>query len=336
MTADPLQLITGDALATLKTLPADSVQCVVTSPPYWGLRDYGVAGQMGLEPTLEDWLAAQVAVFREVRRVLRPDGTCWVNMGDCYHSGRPGAQGDTGQMKDREITRHRVTQHQRRIEGLKHKDLVGQPWRLAFALQADGWWLRRDIVWHKPNPMPETVYDRPSTAHEYVFLLTKSAKYFYNTDEAREPVTGNSHARGDGINRKIKMPDGWDTGAGGHGSFHRGGREKGKTRPKQNPSFSGAVNELVDDRNWRSVWTISTEPFHGSHFATFPETLAKRCIIAGSKAGDMVLDPFGGSGTTGAVAIGLGRRAILIELNPEYCALIRQRCTTTIGLPLSA
>lgn len=198
------------------------------------------------------------------------------------------------------------------------------------------WWLRRDIVWHKPNPMPETVYDRPTTAHEYVFLLTKSGRYFYNTAEAREAVTGNSHARGNGVNRKIKMPDGWDTGAGGHGSFHREGREKGQTRPRQNESFSAAVNDLVDDRNWRSVWTIPTEKFEGSHFATFPETLARRCIIAGTRAGDVVLDPFAGSGTTGAVAIDCGRKAVLIELNQDYCALIRQRCETTVGLPLTA
>lgn len=333
-----LQILTGDCRETLRTLADSSVDCCVTSPPYWGLRDYGVAGQIGLETDLNIWLDQVVEVFREVRRVLRADGTCWVNMGDCYSGARCGAQGQSGQMADRSVAkqRARVRNQDRRVEGLKSKDMIGQPWRLAFALQADGWWLRRDIIWHKPNPMPETVHDRPTTAHEYIFLLTKSERYTYNKADAREPVTGNSHARGNGVNRKIKMPDGWETGEGSHGSFHRDGRGKGATRPHQNESFSSSVRGLVETRNWRSVWTIPTQPYSGAHFATFPTDIPRRCILAGCRMGGVVLDPFGGSGTTGQVALELGRSAILCELNPAYVELIRQRCAVTVGLPLEA
>ena len=330
-----LTILQGNCLEKLRELPDASVQCCVTSPPYWGLRDYKSEGMIGLEPSLGEWLKKIIEVFGEVRRVLRDDGTLWCNMGDCYNSGASGAQGDTGQMKNRTVTRHRIEGIVRAVETLKRKDMVGQPWRLAFALQDAGWYLRRDIIWHKPNPMPETVYDRPTTSHEYIFLLSKSPKYFYNAREAREAVTGNTHARGHGVNQKIKMPDGWDTGEGAHGTIHRNGRQIGKTRPRQNTSFSSAVAGAVDDRNWRSVWTIPTEKYSGDHFATFPQALAQRCIIAGTKFNDIVLDPFAGSGTTGKVALELGRQAILCELNPEYVKLIRQRCETTVGLPFA-
>ena len=266
------------------------------------------------------------------------------------------------------------------LAGLKPKDLVGMPWRVAFALQADGWYLRQDIVWSKPNPMPESVTDRCTKAHEYLFLLSKSARYYWDFEAMQELVTGNSHLRGPGnhshkgtaayengderqrakagllayserkagVNPKaIKMPDGWDTGAGGHGSFHRNGREKGKTRkdqtphngnaiqagfaaqvshrPKQNESFSAAVVDLVETRNKRSVWEIATQPYAEAHFATYPEALVEPCILAGSKPGDVVLDPFCGSGTTGVVALRYHREFIGIELNPEYAELARKR-----------
>lgn len=338
MSMPTLRIIEGDNRETLKTMEAESVDCCVTSPPYWGLRDYGVDGQIGLEDSLGEWLDKMVEIFAEVRRVLRDDGTCWVNMGDCYNtSGRKTA--GAGQYWERAASTQRSAKvkQRSRMLSLKNKDLVGQPWRLALALQEDGWWLRRDIIWHKPNPMPETVYDRPTTAHEYIFLLTKSSKYFYNWEEAREPVTGNSHSRGDGVNKKVKAPDGWDQAAGAHGTIHREGRAKGKTRPKQNASFSAAVSGVSEDetRNWRSVWKISTEKFGGAHFATFPQELPRRCIIAGCPMGGTVLDPFGGSGTTGQVALELGRSAVLCELNPEYVALIKQRCAITPDLHLT-
>jgi DNA modification methylase len=332
-----LKILQGDALEMLKTLPDESVQCCVTSPPYWGLRDYGVEGMIGLEATVKDWLAALCPVFDQVRRVLKKDGTLWLNQGDCYIGGGNGGGGSFAKDGTRLNVDKNVagrTGSRGRSKGLKSKDLAGQPWRLAFALQEAGWYLRRDIIWHKPNPMPETVYDRPTTAHEYIFLLTKSAKYFYDFDAVKERTNGNAHARGDGVNAKIKAPDGWDTGEGAHGTIHRSNREKGAVREKQNKSFSSAVNELVEYRNLRSVWTIPIEGYSGAHFATFPTAIPRRCILAGTRAGDTVLDPFAGSGTTGKVALELGRSATLIELNPAYCALIRQRCETTVGMNL--
>jgi DNA modification methylase len=343
MTASSLlEIHCGDALEVLQTLPADSVQCCVTSPPYWGLRDYGVDGQIGLESTPEEFITRVVDVFREVRRVLKPDGVAWVNMGDGYASGGgAGVQGSRGQRFGRRHTQETIDLGKRRYDpdrGRKPKDLIGQPWMLAFALRADGWYLRQDIIWHKPNPMPESVTDRCTKAHEYLFLLSKSARYYYDAEALKEPVTGNAHARGVGVNPKAyKTPDGWDTskGAGGHGSIHRTGREKGKV--KQNESFSKAITGLVDNRNKRSVWTIPSSPYKDAHFATFPANLVKPCVLAGTRAGDAVLDPFAGSGTTGAVALELGRRAVLIELNPDYVRLIRKRCHhITPGMALSA
>lgn len=329
-------ILQGDAIETLRTLPDESVQCVVTSPPYWGLRDYGVAGQIGLEDTFGEYLWTMVSLFQEVRRVLRDDGTAWVNMGDCYvSSGGSGVQGSGGLMATRSVVTARISQGERRPGGAKPKDLLGQPWRLAFALQEAGWWLRRDIIWHKPNPMPESCKDRPTTAHEYVFLLTKSERYFYNRAEAREPVTGNAHARGSGVNPKAI--GGWASGPGSHSAIDHNRTSAGSTKfPKarQNESFSAAVNGLVEDRNYRSVWTLPTQPLKEDHFAAFPEALVRRCIIAGTRPGDMVLDPFGGSGTTGRVAIELGRRATLIELNPKYVEIARRRTSTTPELPL--
>lgn len=328
----------GDALEVLREMPDESVHCCVTSPPYWGLRDYKIAGQLGKEKTPEEYVARVVGVFAEVRRVLRPDGTLWFNVGDSYAS--TGGHSDT-HCNDRRGQRNIYTrpEHEYRDfrirgkEGLKPKDLVGVPWMLAFALRADGWYLRQDIIWSKPNPMPESVSDRCTKAHEYIFLLSKSRQYYFNADAIKETVSGTAHARGDGVNPKaMKMPDGWDTGAGGHGPFHRNGREKGKTRPRQNPSFSAAVNELVDNRNKRSVWTVATEACPEAHFATFPTELIKPCILAGCPAGGIVLDPFGGSGTTGEVARALHCQARLIELNPGYIEIAKRRLRQNVLL----
>lgn len=335
-------ILQGDCLESLRTLPDESVHCVVTSPPYWGLRDYGCAGQIGLEATVTEFISRLVDVFAEVRRVLRQDGTCWVNMGDSYASnGGSGWQGKTGERSDRRFTATRNSvglreANRRPPHGLKPKDLIGQPWRLAFALQADGWYLRQDIIWHKPSPMPESVRDRCTKAHEYLFLLTKSEQYHWDFEAMREPVNGTAHASGSGVNAKIKHPDGWASHKGSHGTIHKDGRERGATRPKQNASFSAAVTQTVESRNRRSVWTIPSEPYSEAHFATFPTALVRPCILAGCPVGGTVLDPFGGSGTTGSVALELGRKYILCELNPKYVELASARlASVTPGLPLA-
>ena len=315
-------LLHGGCRDLLPTLPADSVQCVVTSPPYWGLRDYGCEGQLGLEPTPEAYLAQMVAVFRAVRRVLRADGTLWLNMGDSYanpgQDSRNAARLVRG-LRERQFGVGNARGH--RLEAaeasdrlgpkdfglLKPKDLVGMPWRLAFALQADGWYLRADIIWAKPNPMPESVTDRPTKAHEYVFLLTKSARYFYDADAVREP-----HAepwRGNG-EHESSTP-------------HAGRLDDPR---KEQAAFTVARRQYNPaGRNLRSVWSIPSAPTPEAHFATFPSALASRCIQAGSRLGDTVLDPFAGSGTTGQVAQTLGRKALLIELSAPYVQLARTR-----------
>lgn len=257
-------ILVGDVRDGLRTLPAESVQAAVTSPPYWGLRDYGVEGQIGLEPTPGAWVAALVEVFREVRRVLRPDGVCYLNVGDCYGSaGGAGEQGAGGQMADRAVTGARIT-YRGGSAGCKPKDLVGQPWRLAFALQADGWWLRSDNIWHKPNPMPESVSDRPTKAHEYVFMLTRSAKYFYDSEAARETCTGpasenspDDHARAFSRRREASP----------------GARQKAVVNADR-----AEVSSRVGKRNARTVWTIPSHPFPDAHFATFPPALVEKCL----------------------------------------------------------
>jgi DNA modification methylase len=343
---DPLTLINADCLTALRALPAESVQCCVTSPPYFGLRDYGMPDRIGLEESPAAFVETMVAIFEEVRRVLRPDGTLWLNLGDSY-AGSWGAQsrdhspGKHAYNKSA-LSARQIEAAQRkaggtgslsRTPGLKAKDLIGIPWRVAFALQAAGWYLRCDIIWHKPNPMPESITDRPTKAHEYIFLLTKSERYYYDAEAIKEPTTGNAHHRGDGVNPKAKV-------AGANSRVHvdrdPAHQTAARIRAKQNRSFSAAVTELVDSRNKRSVWSVPSAPYRGAHFATFPPNLIKPCIMAGTKPGDVVLDPFGGSGTTAAVALELARRALLIELNPEYCDLIRQRCAITPGLALSA
>jgi len=343
-------LLVGDALERLRELPDDSVQTCVTSPPYWGLRDYGVEGQIGLEATSGEFISRLVAVFREVRRVLRPDGTAWVNMGDTYaSSGWGGGVGENSTINGSHQAAARAAREKlkNRIVGVKAKDKLGIPWRVAFALQDDGWWFRSDIVWHKPNPMPESVRDRPTVAHEFIFLLSKSEKYFYNTPEARERcVVGAAHPRvskqkaaaegARAFSRKRKASADERQHAytaeeaaarleqGTGGASKRMGREPG-WRQKQNESFHSAVVDVVEFRNWRDVWTIPTQPSSLEHFAAYPEELARRCIIAGSRHGDMVLDPFAGTGTTGIVAITEGRRFVGVELNPAYADMAEQR-----------
>jgi DNA modification methylase len=309
-----IEILQGNCLDILPTLLAGSVQCCVTSPPYWGLRDYGVPGQLGLEETPEDYVASLLAIMRQVWRVLRDDGTLWLNLGDCYASSNNWSPEDQntstlGPKRDGlKPTNAAFIQKPKRPHaiGLKPKDLVGIPWHVAFALQAEGWFLRSDIIWHKPNPMPESVTDRPTKAHEYIFLLTKRGRYFYDA----EAITEASQPR-EGTEKHLMS-----------GNGERAG------------SRAGLRGEYFGDftrRNRRTVWTITPQPYLEAHFATFPSEIPKVCILAGTKPGDTVLDPFAGSGTTLQVALELGRRAIGIELNPAYIELIRTRTQTTIG-----
>jgi DNA modification methylase len=417
-----VKILIGDVRARLKDLPDESVHCVVTSPPYFGLRDYGHAGQIGLEPTPDAFVATMVEVFREVRRVLRKDGTLWLNLGSSYASGDTSATLSRQRGRDPAydsdgkgqpdypvpdyaysglcdeclndfLSHHGRTLHngrspsqsepqpspisrdnersgsglaslpalppdaplstkiefwrQRRGEcsrcdsrasGLsavrsssdgaqgfvrsswlnytpsqfKQKDLIPIPWMVAMALQADGWWLRQDIIWHKPNPMPESVRDRCTKAHEYVFLLTKSERYFYDIEAVREDAKETS-----GVNMRAPKYDG------GSGDRVKNGTQS-QTTVKQYDEIKGA--------NRRSVWTIATQPFSEAHFATFPPELPELCIKAGCPAGGTVLDPFGGAGTTGLVADRIGRNAILIELNPEYADMARKRIEGDAGM----
>lgn len=397
--SERLTILHGDWIEQLRTLPAQSVHCCVTSPPYWGLRDSGVKGQLGLEKTPEEYVAKLVAGFQEVKRVLRDDGTLWINLGDCYATN--GGHADS-QVNERRAAKsigerpeHAYRAFRASATGMKAKDLVGIPWMVAFALRTDGWYLRSEVIWEKPNPMPESVTDRPTTAHEKIFLFTKRPKYFFDAEAIKEPATGTAHARGHGVNPKAKMP--------GQNSRFYQNRDAVHTpvrKIKQNESFSAAVCGLVSKRNKRSVWKVALHPFKGAHFATFPPKLIEPCIFAGtsergccaqcgapwkriietgftshtstpstkydskSTAGRLaqlrnaaranggeyvhdkktvgwsatcacdcaetkpgiVLDPFGGSGTTGMVALKHGRAAVLIELNPAYITLAETRC----------
>jgi len=298
----------GDSRQVLENLPDESVHCVVTSPPYWGLRDYGHDGQMGLEETPEEFLAGMVELFGQVRRVLRTDGTCWINMGDSYANPSSGGGGAVDVRTDGRKTtpgdkvRGRKAAVNTMAAGLKQKDLCGIPWRLALALQADGWWLRQDIIWHKPNPMPESCTDRCTKAHEYLFLMTKRPRYFYDADAIREkPATGGLLQGGDG--------ESWHD--------HENDAVLGDRRDAtHNGKFCG-----VGGRNKRTVWTIPTQPYREAHFATFPPALVEPCIKAGCPEGGTVLDPFMGSGTAGQVAVRHSCEFIGIELSEEYIQL---------------
>ena len=288
-----MSIIHGDCLEVLPTLDAESVHCCVTSPPYLGLRDYGNDGQLGLEKTPEEYVAKIVEVFRAVRRVLRDDGTLWLNLGDSYNAARNG--GHAGGSKQNH------PKYQQRsganVKGLKPKDLIGIPWRVAFALQADGWYLRQDIIWHKPNPMPESVTDRCTKSHEYIFLLSKKPKYYYDADAIGEKCNWNGTSGNKNYRAGIGLVDG--------GKMNSGGSK--------------------DSRNKRSVWTVTTKPYKGAHFATFPPDLIEPCIKAGCPEGGTVLDPFMGSGTTAYVSRELGRNYLGVELNQEYIDLANKR-----------
>ncbi|KVL39816.1 DNA-methyltransferase [Burkholderia sp. MSMB1835] len=336
----------GDCRDLMRAMIADGVlvQTIVTSPPYWGLRSYlpdghpDKAREIGQEQTLREFIDTLVGVFDLARELLADNGTLWLNMGDAY-AGSWGAQGRTGQMSDRSVisaqqiasAQHRANgTRSRERTGLKPKDLMGQPWRLAFALQDAGWWLRQDLIWHKPNPMPESVRDRCTKAHEYLFLLSKGEHYYFDAEAISQPLSESSVAR-------LSQPNLLDqTGS---------DRVPGKTNGNMNavgPRFGG--NKYGDDdreesrtksgnewkgesgrANKRSVWTVATTPYKGAHFATFPEALVEPCVLAGSRPGDVVFDPFFGSGTTGQVAQRLGRRFLGCELNPDYETLQRDR-----------
>jgi len=287
----------GDALTVLKTMPDESVNCCVTSPPYWCLRDYGIEGQLGIEKIPEEYVSKMVEIFREVRRVLRDDGTLWLNLGDSYNNVTPGCR-DPSRWPKQSRNNHKTNKNI--CNNLKIKDLVGVPWLVAFALRADGWYLRSDIIWHKPNPMPESVTDRPTKAHEYIFLMSKSQKYYYNNDAIRE-----QHAepeRGKGEPEK----NNWSV------DCKRGSHE---TVRLYNPA----------GRNKRTVWTVATQPFKDAHFATFPLELIRPCILAGCPEGGIVLDPFMGAGTTAQVCLENDRNFRGIELNSKYIEIAEKR-----------
>ena len=274
-------ILSGDCIEQMRTIPDQSINCCVTSPPYYGLRDYGCDGQIGLEETPDQFIAKLVDVFREVKRVLKDDGTLWVNIGDSYASFRDGKAtpdttrgNDNGTLVPKGNAKNRMASTFRE-SSVKHKDLIGIPWMLAFALRADGWYLRQDIIWHKPNPMPESVTDRCTKAHEYIFLLTKSQKYYFDHNAMKE--------------KAVSLLD--------------------------NNAF----------RNKRSVWSVNVRPYKEAHFATYPSELITPCILAGCPEDGIVLDPFGGSGTTAEVAIKNSRNAILCELNPNYIEIIKNR-----------
>jgi DNA modification methylase len=334
-----VRFLQGDVRDVLATLPADSVDCVVTSPPYWGLRDYGVPGQLGLEPTLGEHLETMVGVMREVRRVMKPEATLWLNYGDCYATtpnGRSAADTKAAGNDDRTFRDKPFST----IQGvLKPKDLCMVPNRLAIALQEDGWWVRSEIIWAKPNPMPESIRDRPATAHEKIFLLTKAPRYFYDAEAVRMPAAETSEARwaqdiegqagsarangGAKTNGTMKAVGGPGKQR-GHSRRHQGFDERWDDMPRAEQQANGRSLRNYEPQPVE-LWDIATQPFSEAHFATFPPELAARCIKAGCPVGGTVLDPFGGAGTTGLVADRLQRNAILIELNPEYIDIARRR-----------
>jgi len=342
------QLLQGDCIQVLPTLPAASVHCVVTSPPYFGLRDYGHDGQMGLEPTPSEYVQKLVAVFREVWRVLCDDGTVWLNLGDSYAGSWGNYSGQNrGNGSQREITNGSQA-HQKaydgkedwrpptsnKMDGIKPKDLIGIPWMVAFALRADGWYLRSDIIWHKPNPMPESVQDRPTKAHEYLFLLAKSERYYYDSQAIAEPAVTNDMRRPYGSQGAWQLdgrpeeqrPNGKLRGKAGKNAFRgQGAERKNATGPANRDGRDLKDVGTGPTRNKRSVWTVATRPYKGAHFATYPIELVRPCILASCPVGGVVLDPFNGSGTTGAAAIGSGRQYIGIDINPEYIELAHKR-----------
>jgi DNA modification methylase len=307
-----INILHGDCIESLKSLEDQSINTCVTSPPYWGLRNYNdESKQLGMEDTPEEFVENLVNVFREVKRVLRDDGTVWLNLGDSYSSGGRTTTTNQSLRGDKEygVTRPKPS------KGIKPKDLIGIPWRVAFALQADGWYLRQDIIWHKPNPMPESVRDRCTKSHEYIFLLSKNVKYYYDHEAIKEDSVF-TNSKGEigkanstkNIGKNVLDKEGFEI---------RDGLKNMGVYPK---------------RNKRSVWTITTKPFKGAHFATFPKDLIEPCVLAGCPEGGTVLDPFGGSGTTGIVAAQHNRNAVLLELNQEYIDLAKARIEKDMGM----
>ncbi|QUW18869.1 site-specific DNA-methyltransferase [Agrococcus sp. Marseille-Q4369] len=312
---DRLTLLLGDAREQICTLPDRSVQTVVTSPPYFGLRDYGEPGQYGNEPTVAAYVERLVQLFREIRRVLADDGTVWLNLGDSYASKARGS--DAGWERSRLTNPARVQKaqaaaladaggrHRGKADGIGEKNLLGIPWRVAFALQDDGWVLRSDIIWAKPNPMPESVTDRPTRSHEYLFLLAKRPRYYYDAEAIAEPIAPTSRAR---LEQAKPVVFGGD-------ERGDGGRDD-RFRTRGGGTYKGG-----ETANKRTVWTVPTVPFDAAHFATFPPALVRPCVLASSRPGHVVLDPFSGSGTTGQVALEEGRRYVGVDLSETYLDL---------------
>ena len=317
---DHCMLECGDSLAVLKTIDPGVFRCCVTSPPYWGLRDYGCKGQLGIELTPEAYVAKMVEVFREVRRVLTDDGSLWLNLGDCYCTVPHGPAGANSSDPKAPGARERHGSQASRLPqpNLKHKDLVGIPWMVAFALRTDGWYLRNDIVWEKPNAMPSSVTDRATRSHEYLFHFTKSDRYYYDYEASQEPAVGkNIHdLTGPGCSAPGQTP------------------QTGSRKGRKNEAAGRTVVEFQDRwdagehspmRNRRSVWTICTEPYKGAHYAVMPTKLVEPCVLAGSAVGDIVLDPFYGTGTVGVVALRHGRNFVGIDLDPRNLKLAEER-----------
>jgi DNA modification methylase len=348
-----VEIIQGDCRTVLAGLPEKSANCCVTSPPYFGLRSYLRDDdplkplEMGMEATPDDYVAGMVSVFREVRRVLRDDGTLWLNIGDSYWTRPNGSVGEsTIEGGQTSATAYRQTNALRKTRrapgGIKHKDLIGIPWMLAFALRADGWYLRQDIIWSKPNPMPESVGDRCTKAHEYLFLLSKSQRYYFDQDAIAEGLAEASISR---LAQNVDDQEGSDRVPGkSNGAMKAVGGSRRRGVPPRHAQYPESSDQRgLDDvgrggkRNKRSVWTVATQPYKEAHFATFPPQLIEPCILAGSPVGGTVLDLFGGSGTTGMVAQKLGRSAVLIDLNPDYQPMMEKRVRTgNVGLPLEA
>ncbi len=301
-----------DCLAALKEMPDESVHCCVTSPPYYALRDYGVEGQIGREPTPEQYINKLVEIFSEVYRVLKNDGTCWLNIADTYcGTGNKGSRTDPKNPKGRNGQNVSIAQN---VAGCKHKDMIGIPWMLAFALRNQGWYLRNDIIWQKGNAMPESAKDRLTRSYEHIFLLAKAKKYYFNASAIAEPIADGTAARY----------------LAGRGNRHKYSKEvpgQGGIQKLNQPRKAGEIKEtdISPYRNCRDVWLINTVSYRGEHFAAYPPKLAERCILAGCPEGGTVLDPFFGSGTTGLAAVQNGRTYIGIELNERYCVLAEKR-----------
>ena len=349
MNQDINKIICGDALEELKKLSDESIDMVITSPPYWGLRNYNVEGQLGLEKTPEEYVAKIVGVFREIKRVLKKEGTCWLNLGDSYAmSSMRGKNSDFSKTKRGKHyeTSGIINTNKGVPHDLKAKDLVGIPWRVAFALQVDGWYLRQDIIWHKPNPMPESVTDRCTKSHEYIFLLAKNPKYYFNNDAIKEKAI-TKEERPNGVVRDREYDyDSKQKAMGRHKNLKEKGQTNhtmhikrtseyqikmqeifGKNRGNPGMGIDGSTLGIKNDglRNKRSVWTINTKPFSEAHFATFPEKLIEPMVLAGCPPKGLILDPFMGAGTTGLVAKKLGKNYLGIELNPEYIKIANGR-----------